>query len=233
MVNGLEALSELEYPGRFIMMGFTKLGNPTVVYGITGRSLSSQARRLVIENGRIKVQPTDQKILEQGDPNLLVYDAVIFERRKVAVSNGAQTENVYDHGVSDGHNLWSFEPDAPNYTPRISGFMPQNNFTVQHPIMGIIRRSFSGEPVREYFEVPISRGKGRLISTYSGANENPLPSFKGQPLDVEIEGFTARDVAINFYRSLKVKDNQNFRVAVATVCLKDTDPLVYIINRHN
>src|SRR5665647_2637888 len=124
-------LASLEYPGRLIVIGAAPAGGRAVIiYAITGRSPSSQARRFVLRDGGIWVEPTDEATLKQGHVDLLVYPAVLFSRAGLAVSNGKQTTDVRDRlapSAGTGPALaaalasWDFEPDAPIFTPRISG----------------------------------------------------------------------------------------------------------------
>ena len=124
----------------------------------------------------------------------------------------------------DGHSLQDFESDAPNYTPRISGVFESGGAA-----LGIIKRTNNDRVARNYFEVPFIPGEGRFISTYSGENTNPLPSFGGEPLSVPLVG-TAVENAEFFYNLFDDK----IRVAVVAVHLGE-EPLnrltTHIINR--
>ncbi|HLC54225.1 MAG TPA: IMP cyclohydrolase [Candidatus Nanoarchaeia archaeon] len=255
-MSGLEALAEMEYPGRFIVLGLDANNRPVAVYGITGRSPSSQARRLVQReinrpffpsvNGII-VEPTDKKILAQGDHSLLIYPAMLFGNemmgKSISVSNGAQTRDVHLASgtqsllvaLHQAHRRWEYEPDAPNYTPRISGKIRMSADFDVCAVLGIIKKAPEGEELVEkhYFEVPLAPGKGRLISTYAGANQNPLPSFRGEPLPVEIRGNSPEQIARDFYDALEGQDGNDFRVSVAVEVIADSGLYVSaIVNRH-
>ena len=101
-MSGLEALTSMDYPGRFIALGLNPEGMPAVVYGITGRSESSKARKLVLEKSlsaltKIKVEPIDAELVNKGNPDLLLYDAVIVSltyRCEMIVGNGKQTKRI-------------------------------------------------------------------------------------------------------------------------------------------
>ena len=162
-LNGLKVLSEMEYPGRFIMLGRAENSDVAAVYGITGRSPSSHARRLVKKNEwkggfSIHVEPTDPELLKTGNPELLIYPAIIVEGNNIVVSNGKQTENLlYKLGHKNilyslvvHHKNWTFEPDAPNYTPRITGCIED-----EKAALGIIKRSNSGIALRQLFEIEL------------------------------------------------------------------------------
>jgi len=241
MDNMTTALATLEYPGRLIIIGAARdSGKAVVVYAITGRSPSSQARKLVLRNDGIWVQPTDEATLRQGNVDLLVYPAVLFSRAGVAVSNGKQTADVRDRlapgadpvsALSKALAAWDFEPDAPIFTPRISGCLAGATAG-----LSVLRRGPSGETLRNYFEVGLRPGEGRLISTYEGPNADPLPVFYGEPRDIGLSGATAAETAASAYAGLgPASSAKDFRVAVACVHVLLGDPEkadVHIINRH-
>jgi IMP cyclohydrolase len=234
-------LATLEYPGRLIILGVPSgAGKAAIVYAITGRSPSSQARNLVHRDGGIWVQPTDEDVLKKGNVDLLVYPALLFGQAGVAVSNGKQTADIRD-GLASGAGpiavlskalaAWDYEPDAPIFTPRVSGCLVHGAAG-----LSVLRRGESGETLRSYFEVPLREGEGRLVSTYEGPNRDPLPSFAGEPRRLELAGGSARKMAEMVYRKLgPVLPEKDFRVAVACVLSPlshPNDPEVHIINRH-
>lgn len=234
-------LTALEYPGRLIAIGLASAGaRAVIVYAITGRSPSSQARKLVFRDHGIWVQPTDEDVLKTGNVDLLVYPALLFGPAGIAVSNGKQTADIRD-GLASGAGpiavlskalaAWDFEPDKPIFTPRISGCLVRGEAG-----LSLVRRGESGEALRSYFEVPLREGEGRLISTYDGPNRDPLPSFSGEPRRVGLAGGSARETAETVYRELgPVLPGKDFRVAVACVAAPFSRPEeldVHIINRH-
>jgi IMP cyclohydrolase len=238
MSTPLSLLEKLVYPGRLIVIGRTSGGAAVVIYAITGRSPSSQARRLVQREAGIWVEPTDEDILRQGRVDLLVYPALLISAGRVAVSNGKQTADVREAvatgtppvaALATALARWDFEPDAPTFTPRISGCV-----TSSGAALSIIKRSPNGETLRSYFEVPDSPDQGRLVSTYQGENRDPLPAFIGEPLVVDLPPGSARETAEAAYAALAPRaGNPDFRVAVA--CYRDRGaprPEVHIINRH-
>src|SRR5665647_2437166 len=234
-------LASLEYPGRLIVIGAAPAGGRAVIiYAITGRSPSSQARRFVLRDGGIWVEPTDEATLKQGHVDLLVYPAVLFSRAGLAVSNGKQTTDVRDRlapsagpvpALAAALASWDFEPDAPIFTPRISGCLAGGAAG-----LSVVRRGPSGETLRNYFEALLRPGEGRLVSTYEGPNADPLPVFRGEPRFVDLAGSTAAETAEDAYRSLGPEPSaRDFRVAVACVFVSPGEPDkvdVRIINRH-
>ncbi len=235
------ALRSLEYPGRLIVIGASPDGlQDVVIYAITGRSPSSQARKLVLRDRGIWVQPTDEATLKQGNVDLLVYPAVLFGRAGTAVSNGKQTTDIRDRlkpGVdpvavlSEALANWEFEPDAPIFTPRISGCLGEAGAA-----LSVLRRGPAGETLRNFYEARPRPGEGRLVSTYEGPNLDPLPVFAGEPRFVAIPGANAVETAGAVFRDLgPAPSAKDFRVAVACVFAPPGEPdrdVVHIINRH-
>jgi IMP cyclohydrolase len=235
-------LASLEYPGRLIVIGAPRRqsGKAAIVYAITGRSPSSQARKLILRDEGIWVQPTDEATLKQGNVDLLIYPAVLFGTAGIAVSNGKQTVDVHNRVVPGADPVsvlsaalaaWDFEPDAPIFTPRISGCLVGGRGA-----LSVVRRGPLGDSLRSYFEVGPQPGEGRLISTYEGANADPLPVFCGEPRPVALAGSSAAETAAAVYRDLgPAPAGKDFRVAVASVFVSLADPKdidVHIINRH-
>lgn len=227
MEKGFELLSQMEYPGRIIIMGTSPAGDDVVMYAVTGRSASSQARRLERERKTVFVKPSDEKAVQGGDPDLLIYPSIMVGKFKwIAVSNGKQTPDIaaqFKKGVSPvaalGNALraWDFEPDAPNHTPRISGCLCETG------ALSIVKRAPDGTVLRVYFEVPKAAGKGRLIATYTGSNADPLPVFAGEPMEIEIPYATAKEAAAAFWKALAPSKGKNdYRVAIV-VAYRDKD----------
>lgn len=218
-------LSGLEYPGRFIIAGQFETGDDIcLVYGLTGRSAASQARRLVKKENGIWVEPTDAALIMSGNPELLIYPAILYSASGFVVSNGQHTTDIM-RSLESVHNPllalaralkdWKYEPDAPIYTPRISlAFAGGFNLAVS-----VIKRGEFGSVIRNYSELPLIPGRGWLVMTYMGINIDPLPSFFGEPVFLEILGNSADEVANQVFNSLEpAPDKKDFRVAVA--CLR-------------
>ncbi len=234
-------ISTLEYPGRLIALGGgAEPGTTMVVYAITGRSPSSQARRLVARDEGIWVEPTDENVLRTGNVELLVYPALLFHARGGAVSNGRQTGDIRER-LSEGTNCasvlaaalekWDFEPDAPIFTPRISGCVAAGKAA-----LSVIRRGPAGETLRSYFDFPVVPGVFRVVSTYRGPNSDPLPVFAGEPFEAVIPAASPRETAVAVYDALAPSNaGRDFRVAVAAALLPTEGSegrSLHVVNRH-
>lgn len=181
------------YPGRGIVIGKSADGKYAVTaYFIMGRSSNSRNRVFVEDGEGIRTQAFDPSKLE--DPSLIIYAPVRVLGNKTIVTNGDQTDTIYDlmdkqQTFEQALRTREFEPDAPNYTPRISGIMHLENGTYNYAMS--ILKSNNGDPssCNRYtfaYENP-KAGEGRFIHTYMG-DGNPLPSFEGEPVLVGIEG---------------------------------------------
>lgn len=242
MAQGLENLSSREYPGRIVVIGQDLSGvNTVVIYAITGRSPSSQARKLVVEDTSIWAQPTDEETLEKGNRELLIYPAIQFTAQGIAVSNGKQTSDIgrrlaqFQNPVevlSSSLSIWDYEPDSPIFTPRISGCILPGGKAA----LSIIRRGPDGASQRKFYDVPLIAGRGKMIATYSGENKDPLPPFTEQPVEVGIQAKRADEMAEAVYDALGPEAGKDdFRVSVVCVFSSDFDTHeneIYIINRH-
>jgi IMP cyclohydrolase len=219
-----KSILKTEYPGRLIIIGQEEAAqNILVAYAITGRSDSSQARKMEQENDTIWVKPTDLDLLKKGNVDLLIYPSIFSVPEGIAISNGKQTVDVMaclGQGESAAEILafalknWDYEPDDPNFTPRISGCVLPNKSAA----LSLIRRAPDGSSLRNIFEFSVVPGQGKMIMTYTGENEDPLPPFKGEPLDVEIRNSTPQELANWIYESLAPQEEgRDFRVSVACV----------------
>ena len=188
-----QLLSGNSYPGRGIVIGRSSDGKYAVTaYFIMGRSVNSRNRVFVEEGEGIRTQAFDPSKL--SDPSLIIYAPVRVLGDRTIVTNGDQTDTAYDGmkaGLSFEQSLRSreFEPDAPNYTPRISGVMTVSEGSYSYEMS--ILKSNNGSPdccnrYSFYYDRPAA-GEGRFIHTYMG-DGNPLPSFEGEPELVDIEG---------------------------------------------
>ena len=195
-MNMLSLANELNsntYPGRGIVIGKTKDGKKAVTaYFIMGRSNNSRNRVFVEDVEGIRTQAFDPSKLE--DPSLIIYAPVRVLGNKTIVTNGDQTDTIYegmDKQLTFEQSLRTreFEPDAPNYTPRISGIMHIENNKYNYAMS--ILKSNNGNPnsCNRYtfaYENPIE-GQGHFIHTYMHDGE-VLPSFEGEPKLVELDG---------------------------------------------
>lgn len=188
-----QELKNNEYPGRGIVIGRSEDGKYAVTaYFIMGRSSNSRNRVFVTEGEGIRTQAFDPSKLE--DPSLIIYAPVRVLGNDTIVTNGDQTDTIYEgieRGLTFEQSLRSreFEPDGPNYTPRISGIMRVENNGF-HYAMSILK-SAEGEPsgcIRNTFTYENPKaGEGRFIHTYMHDGD-PLPSFCGEPKRVAVSG---------------------------------------------
>lgn len=194
-----EELADNSYPGRGIVIGRSPNGKYAVAaYFIMGRSTNSRNRIFVEDGAGIRTQAFDPAKLE--DPSLVIYAPVRVLGNKTIVTNGDQTDTIYElmdrqQTFEQALRTRTFEPDAPNYTPRISGIMHVENGGYNYAMS--ILKSDNGDPAscRRFtfaYENPLP-GEGHFIHTYIGDGD-PLPSFEGEPVpigtDDDIDAFT-------------------------------------------
>ena len=191
MLDIYNELKNNDYPGRGIIIGKSADGKSAVTaYFIMGRSVNSRNRIFVEDGDGIRTEAFDPSKLE--DPHLIIYAPVRVLGNKTIVTNGDQTDTIYDlmnqqMTFEQSLRTREFEDDAPNYTPRISGNIKttDNNFNYAMSIL----KSADGDPSScERFTFSYSNpksGEGRFIHTYMG-DGNPLPSFNGEPKKITI-----------------------------------------------
>ena len=176
MTDLLTLLSSNPYPGRGIVVGHDR-----VYYFIMGRSANSRNRVFTLTEDGIQTQAYDPSKLE--DPSLIIYHPVRTMGDKLIVTNGDQTDTIRDAGCFRRALMGrEFEPDAPNYTPRISALLhPDGSFE-----LSILKRGQDGRCLRQFFSYEgCDPGRGYFISTYQGPGD-PLPSFAGEPIPVTV-----------------------------------------------
>lgn len=186
-----QELKENTYPGRGIIVGKSQDGKSAVcAYFIMGRSANSRNRIFVEDGNEIRTKAFDESKLE--DPSLIIYAPVRVLGNKTIVTNGDQTDTIYElmnkqMTFEQALRTREFEPDSPNYTPRISSVMKVSDGDYNYAIS--ILKSADGDPssCQRYsfaYSNPIN-GIGHFIHTYK-CDGNPLPSFEGEPKKVEI-----------------------------------------------
>ena len=191
-----EKLASNTYPGRGIVLGMLPDGKTSVAaYFIMGRSVNSRNRVFMEEPDGIRTEAFDPSKL--SDPSLIIYHPVRQIGRSLIVTNGDQTDTIRDF-MERGETLEQalrtreFEPDGPNWTPRISGLV-QSDGSYKLSILK------SADPegsacTRHFFEYPALKGVGHFLHTYE-TNGDPIPTFFGEPervaLDGDIDTFTA------------------------------------------
>lgn len=210
-----ELLRNNPYPGRGIVVG-----KDCVYYWIMGRSANSRNRVFVPTEDGIRTEAHDSALLE--DPSLIIYHPVRRTERGLIVTNGDQTDTIRDgHGFVAALRTRTFEPDAPNWTPRISGLLGGDGSYK----LSILR---AADPegqrcIRCFYEYEPAPGEGRFISTYEGFG-SPLPSFSGEPVAVEVPELGATELARLIWGAL----NEANRVSLYT-CV---DGVEAIINKY-
>lgn len=191
MLSLEKELKENAYPGRGIVIGKSPNGTHAVAaYFIMGRSENSR-NRIFIEDGEgIRTQAFDPSKL--SDPSLIIYAPVRVLGNKTIVTNGDQTDTIYEQmdrqqTFEQALRTREFEPDAPNYTPRISGIMHVENGSYNYAL-SILKSNHGNPDSCQRFTFAYSdpaAGEGHFIHTYK-CDGDPLPSFEGEPKPVEI-----------------------------------------------
>ncbi|MDE7260673.1 MAG: IMP cyclohydrolase [Oscillospiraceae bacterium] len=226
-------LRENSYPGRGIMLGRSADGKSAVIaYFIMGRSGNSRNRVFEKTEDGIRTKAFDES--KMTDPSLIIYHPVRrMDNGLTIVTNGDQTDTIRDN-ILAGHcyrhalNTRTFEPDGPNWTPRISGVVkPDGSYNLS------ILKSLDGDPAcccRYFYEydTPVA-GTGHFISTYQGDGD-PLPSFQGEPVLVGITATSAAELADELWESLN-EDNK-VSLFVRYIGLEGGCVETSIINKH-
>jgi len=228
----LELLRTNPYPGRGIALGRSadnKRG--VIVYFIMGRSENSRNRVFEATEDGIRTKAFDPS--KMTDPSLIIYHPVRTVGRSTIVTNGDQTEDIsraYRSGQSFAAalRLRTFEPDGPNWTPRISGLMDR---TGGYKLSILKAQDSAGASCcRLFFEYdkPLS-GHGHFISTYE-TDGDPLPSFRGEPREVAFGDESARDLADKVWAALNEQNRVSLFVRTVDLATGETDTA--IINKH-
>ena len=229
-----DELRQNSYPGRGIIIGKTPDGKKAAAaYFIMGRSENSRNRVFVTEGNGIRTQAFDPSKLT--DPSLIIYAPVRVLGNKTIVTNGDQTDTIYegmDRQLTFEQSLRvrEFEPDAPNYTPRISGIMHIEGGKYNYAMS--ILKSSDGNPAscqRNCFTYsdPIN-GEGRFIHTYMH-DGNPLPSFEGEPKRIEIPN-TVDELADLVWNNLNEENKVSLFVRMIDIETGETE--TKIINKN-
>ena len=186
-----EELNSMDYHGRGIMIGRSADGKHAVTaYFIMGRSENSRNRVFVEDGEGIRTQAFDPS--KMTDPHLIIYAPVRVMGSKTIVTNGDQTDTIYDlmdkqMTFEQSLRTREFEDDAPNFTPRISGIIHLDEGNMNFAMSILKSADGDSSSCQRYtyaYSNPIA-GKAKFIHTYSGAG-NPLPSFEGEPKNIEL-----------------------------------------------
>ncbi len=184
-------LAAKEYPGRGIILGKSEDNRAVFAYFIMGRSTNSRNRVFETSDDDIMTKAFDESLL--SDPSLIIYSPVRVLGKKIIVTNGDQTDTIYEYlkekrSFEDALYTRTFEPDAPNFTPRISGLIDiESGLKLKLSIL----KSDEGDDSQALrffynYDNPKS-GEGFLIHTYK-ENSDPLKSFEGEPVKVSLKG---------------------------------------------
>jgi IMP cyclohydrolase len=201
MTNIYEYLANNEYPGRGIIVG-RKDGKRLIAYFIMGRSANSRNRVFAKKDEILFTKAYDESKVK--DPSLIIYNAVRPFKEKTIVTNGDQTDTIYEYLVkgytfADALDSREYEPDAPNYTPRISALIDDDEYDI-----AILKRE-EEKCHRIYYHFNAKDDIAHFISTYDH-NGDPLPSFSSNPIRLKIEE-NAKDFAEKLWASLN-NDNK-------------------------
>jgi len=196
-MNGIYNIAELpellaanSYPGRGIVVGKSEDGkNAVIAYFIMGRSENSRNRVFTEKDGNVFTEPHDYSKVQ--DPSLIIYSAIKAIENKLIVTNGDQTDTIYDF-IAKGEDMRAalrtreFEPDAPNLTPRISAVLNFANKDFTYDMSILKSADPEGTACNRYFyEYSSIAGLGHFIHTYV-TDGNPIPTFQGEPERVKI-----------------------------------------------
>lgn len=232
-------LSENAYPGRGIVLGLSADGkNAMLAYFIMGRSENSRNRVFERFDGGMRTKAFDESKL--SDPSLIIYNPYLQTADIDIITNGDQTDTVYDaiaaepgnvNAFADALRTRTFEPDHPNYTPRISGIcrycFPRGTFTYQLSII----KSANGRPKacnRYFYEYTPEAGIGHFIHTYR-CDGDPIPSFGGEPEEVSLPN-TAQELSDLIWGNLHT-DNK-VSLFVRCIPLDGSAPTEIITNKN-
>ena len=238
--NLYKYLAGNEYPGRGICLGLSSDESKAMVaYWIMGRSANSRNRvfEALPERGGIRTVAADPAKME--DPHLIIYNPVLTLGTTTIVTNGDQTDTIFNfmkEGLFPGYSFEAalatrtFEDDAPNFTPRISGVvdMKQGGYKLS------ILKSCDGNDAsvqRQTFDYPQPvAGEGHLITTYQ-KNGSPIPSFAGEPLRVGVDESDPNEFAGKLWEALNTDNKVSLFVRAITLATGDYEDV--ILNKYN
>ncbi len=234
LYNLEKLLSENTYPGRGIVIGMSSDGKKALIaYFIMGRSENSRNRVFESFDGGMRTKAFDESKL--SDPSLIIYNPYLRFENSDIITNGDQTNTIFDHLV-DGKSFEDalltrkFEPDAPNFTPRISGIVDycDKSFTYKLSIL----KSANGNPEvcnRFFFDYSPRAGIGHFIHTYK-CDGNPIPSFYGEPEEVELPS-NAKELSELIWKNLDPDNKVSLFVREVPLC--GCAPTEIITNKNN
>ncbi|MBN2088839.1 inosine monophosphate cyclohydrolase [candidate division KSB1 bacterium] len=225
-------LQKNSYPGRGIVMGINKSGSHLIqIYWIMGRSENSRNRIFKLDHEIVKTVPKD--VSKVTNPELIIYQAIRQLENCHIVSNGVQTDTIYK-ALQDGYSFETgfkkhiYEPDSPNFTPRIAGLI---NLNTKEPgfQMAIVKKSLMNTaPIYNIFEYSqIENGYGYCLHTYE-KDETPLPPFSGESYLVPIAN-TLQEIAQQYWQCLDMENK--ISLAVKGIEVDSLKVSYHIINK--
>ena len=228
----VELLRRNPYPGRGLVIGRSSVEDAwLLIYWIMGRSSGSRNRKFVVDGMTVRTEPIDTR--QMDNPELLIYDAMLELPNIYVVSNGDQTRTIYD-ALLVGSTFTAAlekrerEPDAPHYTPRISGMLDLREH--QESVTLSILKANQGNPALTdrfiYYPASPPRGYGFGLTTYRG-DGNPLPSFSGDPLLLPCTG-SAENVLDAYWNALNAEN----RVSIAVKQIAIQNGLSHVVVRN-
>jgi len=213
--RNLEALKNNPYRGRGIVVGLDETGRFLVqIYWIMGRSANSRNRVFASDAGRLWTEAADPA--KVADPSLIIYNAMRETKDLYVVTNGDQTDTIIEAALAgedfrQALNTRVYEPDAPNFTPRISAVCSLSHGAPVAELAVLKKSPFGNGCDRHFFRYEqFSPGIGYCITTYLG-DGNPLPSFRGEPLALPLEG-DAQAIARTMWDALNAENRVSFAV---------------------
>ena len=225
-----EAVGSDPYVGRGIIVGATPSGKALIAYFIMGRSENSRNRVFEMRDDGLYTKAYDES--KVADPSLIIYRAVGDHENHTVVTNGDQTDTIIaalENGGSFESALETreFEPDAPNFTPRISAMLTfdGDKFSYKMSILKSVDAEGS-DCVRYFFNYPAKPGVGHFIHTYVG-DGNPLPSFQGEPERVAI-GDDGEQFTVDLWDAL----DENNKISLYVDVIDESEETNYIINKN-
>lgn len=228
-------LSENTYPGRGIIIGKSADGkNAMIAYFIMGRSVNSRNRIFESFEGGMRTKAFDESKL--SDPSLIIYNPYLSLENVDIITNGDQTDTVYNFvkegkTFEDALRTREFEPDAPNFTPRISGMLKYDFENKDFSYKLSILKSANGRPDvcnRYFFDYEPECGIGHFIHTYK-CDGNPIPSFYGEPEEVSLPN-TCEELAELVWENLNSENKVS--LFVREIPLDGSEAKQIIINKN-
>jgi hypothetical protein len=232
--RNFEALAANPYPGRGIVIGLDAAGKALLqIYWIMGRSENSRNRVFVADGAGLRTAPANPSKVK--DPSLIIYNAMLEEGGHHVVTNGDQTDTIagalrYGATFAGALRTREYEPDKPNFTPRISGICSPEGEGAWSIALALLKRSPFGEGCdRQFFEIgQLKAGFGYGVTTYSGDGD-PLPAFAGEPILLPLAG-DADEVADAYWAALNAANRVS--LAVKSIDVETGEASIVVRNQY-